>query len=149
MGTKKGSRRDKQLKKQLKVDTKEGLIKLYRQIVDKMGSGQYLRDEEIRFLKRFDELIMVAESRVEESKEEDVILSGNLKQFIEQHWYLTELIFGKDTKQKLTEDVYNRIIKEMGYRRCEICNEIHPSESKCLFEEYARLIKEGGETEND
>ena len=122
-----GSRSDKKLKRDLQVRSKEGLIALYNRLLEKIESGKYPRDEEIRFMKRFQELLTAAEAKEKvESKPEEELPEGKLREFIERLWKFKELgIVSREDEHK--------VLRKAGYSLCDFCGYWHFQDKKCPF----------------
>lgn len=123
-----GSRSDRKEKRERQARTREGLIALHEQLVKKIESGGFPRDEEVRFIKNFGELLAVAEAREEsKSKKEVQLPEGKLKEFVERFWKVKEEC-GVSTRED-----YEKVMEKAGYVLCVYCGYMHPKEAYCPF----------------
>jgi hypothetical protein len=115
-------------RKEYEIRTKKKkIIEAIRNAIDsiqsKMDRGEILRDEDLRFLKTvFKEWPALEESIVEEKKPD--LPEGTLKIFVERFWKLSKIA------------PLEEVLKDGGYFRCDVCNEIHPTGRSCMYDEY-------------
>lgn len=136
------SRKSKQEMNDLYAQSFEALQGAIKNINQKLLNGKSVSDEEIRLLKKSPQIIQSFQHReLGQEKEEEILPEGKLKQWVENHFRLTKLVFGEDNKRsKLTKEKWDSIADEMGYFRCVGCGDLHIKGRKCLFVEYAEKI---------
>jgi len=88
-------------------------------------------------MKRFQELLSVAEAREEKSKEiEEELPPGKLREFIERCWKFKEEVGVTSTRGN---GLY--IMTKANYILCDYCSEFHKRDEPCPFEEVAKKRK--------
>jgi len=115
-------RREADWRKELKENI-DLLKQAKASIKNKLDKGETLRDQDLRFLEHYPDILRELREKQVQTKEE-TLEEGKLKTYIERLWKLKEI--GK------LEDV----IEATGYYRCEQCGELHVLNRKCMYEEY-------------
>ena len=136
-----GSRADLKEKKLQAVKSKEGLVKFYNILISKLDNGECLKPEEIRFFKKYDELIASAEAREKNVSETmDTLPEGKLKEFIDMLLW----------QRSITKESPDVVMDVTGYYRCSQCGELHCKDcsSKCIWLQYKDLMKSNVESDN-
>jgi len=122
-------------KKKEAIEVMEETIDALRK---KQQSGRNLNTKELDTLKWAINNMEEMEHEIIE-KTEDILPEGKLKEYIENLHRLQVIVYGEGTKNKLTKEIWEKIIDEMGYYRCSKCGECHGKERLCVFEEYAKF----------
>lgn len=133
------SARDKAAQKKLLRRSVEGLDKLYESIVLKIENNQAPRDEEIRFMKKYEELRSIAIDREKDIKKgKETLPLGKMRDFIEKYWVQKEILEQSGyTKDK---EGYEQMFRDFGYYRCK-CNELHKQGEDCPFKTLIKKHK--------
>jgi len=121
-------RKEAEWRKELKEDI-ELLKQTKENIKNKVDKGETLRDQELRFLEHYPDLLWKLREKQVQTKEE-TLEEGVLKTYIERLWKLKEI-------GNLEE-----VIEATGYYRCEQCGELHALNRKCIYEEYKEKVDE-------
>jgi len=119
-------RKEAEWRKELKEDI-ELLKQTKENIKNKVDKGETLRDQELRFLEHYPDLLWKLREKQVQTKEE-TLEEGVLKTYIERLWKLKEI-------GNLEE-----VIEATGYYRCEQCGELHALNRKCIYEEYKEKV---------
>jgi len=126
-------RRESEARKELK-ESIGLLIKTRKNLTAKVNKGETLRDQELRFLEHYPDILRNLRERQVEVKEE-VLPEGKLKEFIDRVWRLKDI--GK------LEDV----IEATGYYRCNNCGELHVLDRECMYNEFNKNKGESKDNE--
>jgi len=92
-------------------------------IKNKLDKGETLRDQDLRFLEHYPDILRELREKQIQTKEE-TLEEGKLKIFIERLWKFKEI------------GNLDEVIEASGYYRCEECGELHALNRKCIYEEY-------------
>ena len=114
----------------------------------KLKGGKPLNHQELQSLRFIIKERPKMEYAIVETKEEK-IEEGKLRDYVESLWSLTELIYGEDTKSKLTRELWDKIADDMGYYRCSKCGELHEKDRECMFVEYKEHNRDNEHNEDN
>ena len=143
------SDRKKRSIRQKKKDTIETVEELIANLRQKQQEGKNLNTKELDSLKWGIKYIEDTEQEMVEKTAEEVLPEGKLKDYIENQVKLTKIVFGEDNKRsKLTKEVVDKIIDEMGYYSC-VCGFIHEKDRECMFLEYSKFKEKDVNSEEE
>jgi hypothetical protein len=133
-----GSARDQKETQRRSDRAIKGLDTTMDAIIKKLEGGKGLTDEEVRFVKRYND-IRVSIMAKEETKESKGLPPGKLKEDIEKAWKLNQII--EQSGYTRDKEGYERVLLDFGYYRCNTCGEIHTNGSVCPFEQLISDLK--------
>lgn len=122
-------RREAEWRKELKEDI-ELLIKAKDSIKNKLDDGDSLRDQDLRFLDHYPDILRRLREKQVEVKEE-VLPEGKLKEWVENNYRLQAIL--KANNYPEGKEGLLKVLDEFHYYVCEICGYYHSIGKECPF----------------
>jgi hypothetical protein len=133
-----GSARDQKEVQQRSNRAIKGLDATMDAIIAKLESGKSLTDEEVRLVKRYND-IRTSITAKEDIKDTKGLPPGKLKEDIEKAWKLN--IIMEAAGYPKSKEGHDQVLIDFGYYRCDLCGEAHTNGSVCPFEQLISDLK--------
>jgi len=131
-------RREAEWRKELKDDIE--LLKQAKQsIKTKLDAGETLRDQDLRFIEHFPDILKGLREKQVEVKEE-VLPEGKLKEWVENNYRLQAIL--KANNYPEGKEGIVKALKDFNYEICLLCGYTHVVGEKCPFEFLEDKVKE-------
>lgn len=122
-------RREAESRKELK-ESIDLLIKTRKNLTAKVDRGETLRDQELRFIKDYSDILRGLREKQIEVKEE-VLPEGKLKEYVEEYYRLHAIL--KAINYPEGKEGLLKVLDEFHYYVCEVCKYAHKVGEECPF----------------
>ena len=136
-------RREAEWRKELKDDI-ELLIKAKESIKNKLDAGDSLRDQDLRFLEHYPDILRGLREKQVEVKEE-VLPEGKLKEWVENYYRLHAIL--KANNYPEGKEGIVKVLNDFSYEICLLCGYTHVVDEKCPFKFLEDKVKEEKDNE--
>ncbi len=127
-----------ELKKSIEI-----LKKARKSIEDKLNNGDTLRDQDLRFLEHYPDILRQLREKQIETKEED-LPEGTLKKLTDNLHRINELL--KANGYPIGKEGLEKLFEKHSYYFCGLCGYTHKNGEECPIK---LLNKKGEENEMD
>lgn len=122
-------RREAEWRKELKDDI-ELLMKAKNSIKTKLDNGDTLRDQDLRFLEHYPDILRgLREKQVEVKKE--VLPEGKLKEYVEKYYRIHAIL--KVNNYPEGKEGVAKVLEDFKYYICDLCGYAHKVGEECSF----------------